>query len=1025
MLERIIHWSLRNRLLVIVGALALVCWGAYSLAHLPVDAFPDTTPVLVQVNTAAPALSAEEIELQVTAPIERELGGTPGILEIRSVSRFGFCQVTAIFEDGTDVLRARQLVGERLPAVELPGGVERPRIGPLSSGLGEILHYAVVGRGQDLTELTTLQDWVIRPRLLGVPGVAEVNTWGGLRKQFQVLVDPVRLVKHGFSLDDLLDALRRSNLTVGGGNLAYGGELHVVQGVALTRDVREIGNVVVSARDGVPIRVADVADVVEGHELRRGGVTANGEGEIVHGLAFMTIGENAREVTQRLLDRIAEVRRELPAGVEIQVLYARSELVDQVIATVRKNLLEGALLVVAVLFAFLGSLRAGLIVALAIPLAMMCSFNAMLQVGIAASLLSLGAIDFGLVVDSSVIMVENSVRRLSLADPAIPSADVVRDACVEVRRPTMFGELIIMVVYMPILLLEGVEGRLFRPMALTVIFALGASLVLSMTLVPVLCAMFLGRRAAHREGRILRAAQSVVRPAVRGAVRLRWVTIPAACLLLAAGGWSSLRLGAEFVPRLGEMAITMNGIRLSGVSLGESLRVGTQIERMLLEEFPDEIRDVWSRTGTAEISTDPMGLEVTDLFITLQPRERWTQARTQSELTERIDAEIARFPGMNRVFSQPIEMRMNELLAGIRTDVGIKLFGPDLGELRSLALRAAEIAESVRGAADVSVEQLTGLPVLEIRVDQDAIARYGIPAEHVLEMVEAVGGIQVGQIREFDRRFDLVVRLDERSRGTPESIAAILVSTADGQRIPLSLLADVRQVEGPAAVNRESGRRRAIVSCNVRGRDLAGFVTELRRRLDAELSPPTGYNFEIGGQWEHLTRAAGRLAIIIPTALGIILLLLYLSTRSVADAMIIFTGAPFAALGGIVALALRDMPFTISAGVGFVAVSGVSVLNGLVLVAAIRRRLAEGAPIDEAIEHARSIRLRPILMTALVAALGFVPMALNTGIGAEVQRPLATVVIGGVIADNLLTLLVLPALFRAFAPTRRTSPAAA
>lgn len=1012
MLNWVIIWSLQNRFLVIVLTLGLVGSGLVALRHLPIDAFPDTTPVMVQVNAVAPALGPVEIEQQIAAPLERVVSGLPKLTEVRSVSKFGFCQLTAVFEDGTDIYLARQMLSERLQSADLPEGVDRPELGPIATGLGEIFHYIVTSSTRSLTELTTIQDWIIKPQLASVPGVAEVNTWGGQRRQFQVLIDPSALVKHGLTLDDAVEALRHNNLSVGGGQLIQAGELHVIYGLALTSNLEQIGNIVIEAHDGVPIRIHDVAEVREGYEIRRGGVTANGLGEIVHGLGFMLMGENSHDVTQRLEARLDEARKSLPEDVDVRVVYERTELVDKVIETVKRNLYEGAILVVAVLFVFLGHLRAGLIVALAIPLSMFFAFNNMVRFGIAASLLSLGAIDFGLVVDSTVIMVENCVRRLGQTGETRPALDVVRDAAIEVRGPTMFGELIIMVVYLPILLLEGIEGKLFRPMALTVLFALASSLVLSLTLMPVLCSLLLRRRQhGATENVLIRLLQAVFRPLIRAAVRHSVATLAGGIVLLGGGVWMGAGLGAEFIPRLSEMAIVMNTVRLAGVSLEESLRYGTQIEQLLLERFPDEIRDVWSRTGSAEIATDPMGLELTDIFLTLKPRDQWTAATRQDELVERIDAELARLPGMNVAFSQPIEMRMNEMIAGIRADVGVKIFGEDLDILKQQARAVERILKSIPGSADVSVEQITGLPVVEVRIDQDAVARHGVPAAHVLEMIEAIGGTNVGQIREGDRRFDLVVKLGEDQARDVAALSDLLITTASGERLPLHRLATIRQAEGPATTNREWQKRRIIVQCNVRARDLGGFVSEAQSRLNEELKLPVGYHWALGGQYEHLIRASKRLSLVIPLALAMILVLLYLSVRSVRDALIVFSGAPFAALGGIAALYLRDMPFTIAAGVGFVAVSGVSMLNGLVLVSTLRQRLAAGVALPQAIEDTRVMRLRPILMTATVAALGFIPMALNTGIGAEVQRPLATVVIGGVISDNLLTLMIIPALY--------------
>ena len=1018
-LDAIIRWSLSHRFLVVCAFVVFAVMGISALSQLPIDAFPDTTPVQVQINTIVPALSPLEIEQQITFPVEQAIGGLPELKDVRSISKFGLSQVTVVFADSTDIYFARQLVMERLQNVELPQGTPRPQMGPVSTGLGEIYHYIVTGAGHSLQELTTLHDWVIKPRLRSVPGVAEVNTWGGERKQYHVLVDLTRLVKHNLTLDDVFAALRQGNVSVGGGMLSQAGELHLVRGVALTTNTEEIGAIVITARAGVPIRIRDVARIEAAHEIRRGACTYNGQGEAVLGLGFMLMGENSHAVTRRLAARMAKLKTQLPEGVEVKTVYARTDLVDQVIATVKENLFEGAILVVAVMFGFLGSVRAGLIVALAIPLSMLFAATGMLRMGIAGSLMSLGAIDFGLIVDSSVIMVENSVRRLHTPEAKQRSVlEVVRDASIEVRRPTMFGELIIMVVYLPVLALEGVEGRLFRPMALTVIFALAGSLVLSLTLMPVLASLLLKRGGGEREGAVIRLAKWCYRPVVRLALRARGLFIAAAIVLLGAGLWIASSLGSEFIPRLKEMGIVVNTVRLSGVSLDESVRYGNALEKLILEKFPDEVQDVWSRTGTAEVATDPMGIELSDVFITLRPRAKWTKASTQDELTALMRAELTAMPGMRVVFSQPIEMRVNEMIAGIRSDLGVKIFGDDLDILKAKAAEVEALLKTVRGSADIYREQITGQPVLDISVDQDAMARYGVRAQHVMEVVEAIGGIGVGEIREGQRRFSLVVRLAEQHRQDPATIGALLVPTAGGERINLARLARIRQIEGPSTITREWQRRRIVVQCNVQGRDVGGFVDEVEALLAEKLVLPDGYYPAYGGQFEHLKRARTRLLVVVPLALGLILTLLYVSTGALRYTLLIFTGAPFAALGGVVALYLRDMPFTISAAVGFVAVAGVAMLNGLVMVSTVRQLRSKGADLFAAIEQGALTRLRPVLITALVAGLGFVPMALNTGVGAEVQRPLATVVIGGVISDNVLTLLVLPALLAVFGRRR-------
>ncbi|WP_437321612.1 efflux RND transporter permease subunit [Sorangium sp. So ce385] len=1024
MLNAVITWSLRHRLLVILASIGLSLAGVLALRRLPIDAFPDTTPVQVQINTVAPALSPVEIERQITAPVEQAISGLPRLEEVRSLSRFGLSQVTARFEDDTDIYLARQVVLERLQTVTLPPGIERPELGPVATGLGEVFHYVVTGKGKSLSELRTVHDWVIAPQLRSVRGVAEVNAWGGDERQIQVLVDPAELTARGLSLHDLSEALERNNANVGGGTLDQAGESSLIQGIGIATRVSDIEDIVVAAKGGAPIRVRDVARVVEGREIRRGAVTADGQGEVVLGLGFMLMGENSHDVTTRLKARLAEVEKSLPEGVDVAVVYDRTELIDEVLGTVEKNLLEGALLVAAVLFAFLGNLRAGLIVASAIPLSMLFAFDLMLRAGVAGSLMSLGAIDFGLVVDSSVIMVENSVRRLSEDASDRSATDVVRDASIEVRKPTMFGELIIMIVYLPILALEGAEGKLFRPMALTVIFALVGSMILSLTLMPVLASLLLPRRAKERENALVRLLKRAYRPALQLALRWRWAVLAGAVLLLGNAVFLATRLGAEFVPRLREGTIVANTVRLSGVSAGESIRYGTQLERVLLERFPDEIERVWTRTGTAEVATDPMGLELSDMFITLKPRAAWKRAATQDELVQAMESELAGMPGMGVIYTQPIEMRVNEMVAGIRADLGVKLFGDDFDTLKQKAREIEAVLKQIPGAADVVTEQVTGQPVLEIEVDRAAIARHGIAAADVLDVVEALGAREVGQLQEGERRFPVTLRIDDRYRQDPASIGRILVTAAGGERIPLARLAKIRTAEGPTAINREWAKRRIVVQANVRGRDVGTYVEEARARLDREVELPPGYYVRFGGQFEHLERAQARLLVVVPVALGLILLLLYFTYGRLLDAIRVFTGVPFAAIGGVVALWLGGLPFSISAGVGFVALSGVAVLGDMVLVSTIRQLTAAGMPVRAAIELAAERRLRPVLMTALVASLGFVPMALNTGVGAEVQRPLATVVIGGVISSTLLTLLVLPVLYSVVGTAREGAAAA-
>jgi cobalt-zinc-cadmium resistance protein CzcA len=1011
MLNRVISWSIRHRFAVVVGGILLAAIGSVAIFHLPIDAFPDTTPVQVQINTVAPALSPLEIERQITFPIEQAISGLPKLHEVRSLSKFGLSQVTVIFDEGTGIYLGRQVVMERLQSVEMPQGIERPQLGPVATGLGEVFHYLVTGKGKSLSDLRTVQDWIIKPQLRSVPGVAEVNTWGGDERQIHVVVDPVNLAKRGLTLSDLAEALEQNNANVGGGSLDQAGQSALIQGIGIVTSLADVEEIIVASRDGVPTRVRDVATVVDGREIRRGAVTADGKGEVVLGLGFMLMGENSHDIARGLQLRLEEIQRSLPQGVDVATVYNRTELVDHVLHTVKKNLFEGALLVIAVLFLFMGNLRAGLIVASAIPLSMLFAFDLMVRAGIAGTLMSLGAIDFGLIVDSSVIMVENATRRLSEDRTGRSRAEIVQEAAIEVRRPTMFGELIIMIVYLPILALEGVEGKLFQPMALTVIFALFGSLILSLTLMPALSAMLLPRRMSEKENFVVAGARRLYRPALRSALSRPKLVVVATALVIAGGGYLATRLGSEFVPRLREGAIVINTIRLAGVSVDESVRYGLQIERTLEQAFPDEIERVWTRTGTAEVATDPMGLELSDIFITLKDREHWRRAKTQDDLVRAMQERLSGLPGMRMVFTQPIEMRVNEMIAGVRADVGVKLFGDDFDVLKAKAREIEAVMKRIPGAADVFVEQLTGQPVLEIEVDRDAIARHGIPAREVLDAIAALGTHEVGVLQEGERRFPIAISLHNRYRTDASAVGRILVTATNGDRIPLERLTKIRMTEGPSTINREWGKRRAIVQANVRGRDVGSFVSELRKALDDQVPLPPGYYVRFGGQFEHLERARARLMIVVPLALALILVLLYLSFRNALDAATVFTGVPFGAVGGILALWLRGIPFSISAAVGFVALFGVAVLNGLVLVSTIRDELARRMSMGEAIEQAAERRLRPVLMTALVASLGFVPMALNTGIGAEVQKPLATVVIGGLVSSTILTLLVLPVLY--------------
>lgn len=1018
MLNRWVELTLHYRHLVLVLAVVLSALGAVALWNLPFDAFPDTTPVLVQVNVSAPGWAPEDLERLATYPVEQAVTGLTGLVEVRSVTKYGLCQITAIFDDETDLYLARQQVSERLVTVELPEGVGKPELGPVSTGLGEIFHYIVQGDSGDVTAPRTAQDWILKPQMQAVPGVAEVNSWGGFRKQYVVLFHPDRVARFRLSIPEIVEVLHRDLGNVPGGQIVRGGEMTIVRGIGTVESAADVEEIVLASREGVPITVRDVGDVVIGHELRRGATTYDGQGEVVLGLGFMITGENPGRITERLAGRLTEASKSLPEGMRAFPVYERTELVKQVLATVEHNLIYGALLVVAVLFVFLGSLRAGLIVASAIPLSMLFAFDLMSRVGIAGSLMSLGAIDFGLAVDNAVIQVENSVRRLALGSPDVSRMDVIRDAILEVRKPTLFGELILILVYLPVLTLQGIEGKLFRPMALTVVFVLTGSLLLSFTVLPAMIGTFLSSRVRHAEPRFVAWLVRLYRPVLGFALRFRRAVLVAATLMVMGGLVLFTRLGSEFVPRLSEGTIVINVVRLAGISLSQSVAYNTQIERNLREAFPDEIAHVWTRTGTAELSTDPMGLELSDLFIALTPRDKWTRATTQAELVAALDAELADLPGQNLVFTQPIEMRINEMIAGIRSDIGIKLFGDDLTLLEQQAEQIATVVRTIPGSADVSVEQLTGQPQLRLEVDRQRLARLGLTARDVLSAIEGIGGITVGDVYEGQRRFELVVRVDSTELAGPEDLAGILVRGASGSLVGLDRVTRPTLDSGPGTIAREWSKRRIVVGCNVRDRDLGSFVDEMRRRIDADVQLPPGYFIRLGGQFENLERARLRLAVVVPVALALIFGLLYWTYKSARDALLIFSGVPLAALGGVVILALRGMPFSISAGIGFIALSGIAVLNGLVLVSTVKRLRSDGMEFGAAVRESAVTRLRPVLMTALVAALGFVPMAISTGVGAEVQRPLATVVVGGILTSTALTLLVLPALYMTFG--RRT-----
>ncbi|MCB9759094.1 MAG: efflux RND transporter permease subunit [Alphaproteobacteria bacterium] len=1021
MLDRLIAGALRNKALVLLGAFLVAALGFRAAQTLPIDAVPDVTNVQVQVLTDAPGLPPLEVERFVTWPVETAMSGLPRTQEVRSLSRFGLSVVTVVFEEGTDLWWARQLVSERLSAARegIPEGYGEPEMGPPSTGLGEIFQFEVRAQQgfEDRVSLMDLRDvleWQIAPRLRAVPGVVEVNPFGGELRTWQVEVEPQRLAAHGLVLGDVYEALEHNNLTVGGGTLERGREQVLVRGSALLESLDELGAVVVSTTDeGTPIRVDMLGEVRFAPMLRQGAVTRDGRGEAVIGIAMMGYGENARVVSAALNEAVEGLRPGLPEGVAIEVFYDRSELVQRTQRTVAKNLIEGGLLVVAVLLLLLGSVRGGLIVAVAIPLSMLCAFIGMRLSGLSGNLMSLGAIDFGLIVDGSVVMIENVVRVVGARRAAGEEIDdaTVLGACREVARPVAFAVGIIALVYLPILALTGIEGRMFRPMALTVVFALMGSLVLALLLMPVLASLLL-RRAEESHPWLMRKAQTLYSPALDVALRHPHRVGAAAALAFVLSLGLAPLLGAVFVPKLDEGSIALQIIRPPSVSLEEAIRQAGSVEQALREEFPDEVETVISRTGRAEIATDPMGVDFSDVYVMLRPREAWTKASDQAGLVEEMEEVLPRrVPGVGFAFSQPIELRVNELIEGVRADVALFLYGEDLEVLRRSGDRLVRVLSSIEGAQDVKVEQLAGLPTLEVRVDRQAIARLGMDARDVLDAVEALGGRDSGEVLVGQRRFALQVRLPESVRADAEAVGRVRVGRPGGPQVPLSQVATVELRSGPLQIGREEVQRRLTVELNVRGRDVAGFVAEAQERIRDGVELPEGVFVAWGGSFENLQEASERLAVLVPLVLLLIFALLQANFRSTRLTLLVYANVPLAVTGGLVALALRGLPLSISAAVGFIALFGVAVLNGVVLVSCIRDLHVEGRSALEAARDGAQRRLRPVLMTALVAALGFVPMAVSTNAGAEVQRPLATVVIGGLVTTTLLTLLVLPSLY--------------
>ncbi|SFI14989.1 efflux RND transporter permease subunit [Planctomicrobium piriforme] len=1020
MLSRLIEISLENRFIVICATLLMAVAGLNAAVHLPIDAVPDMTNVQVTVMTEANSLSPVEVERFVTYPVEWTMGGLPGIEELRSVSKFGISVVTIVFKEGTDLYQARQLVSQRLPdaAAQIPAGYGQPRLGPLTTALGEILQFEVRGRQQTPMELRSILEWEIAPRLRAVSGITEINVHGGYYKSFEVRPDPLRLSSFGLTLEDIFARLSENNATAGGGYVVHDDEQRFIRGQALLKDVEDVQEIVLRREaNGVPVLIRDVAEVDIAPLTRQGAVTRDGRGEAVVGMAMMLVGANSREVVERVKQRLEEIAPTLPPGVEIEVIYDRSALISRTLHTVVKNLFEGGSLVVLVLLTTLGSLRAGLVTAMAIPLSMMFATNMMSFFGVTASLMSLGAIDFGLIVDSSVIMVENCIHRLSHNAEGRSRIDVIRDATIEVRQPTMFGELIIAIVYLPILMLQGTEGKLFRPMALTILFALLGSLILSMTFVPAMASLALPKKVKADDVWLIRAIKWFYRPWVTRAIAHPVLTAGIAASIFLVSLPVAMNLGAEFMPRLEEGDLLIEVNRLPSASLEGSIGLSTRIEKLLLE-FP-EVKTVFCKTGRPEIANDVMGVQQTDVWVMLKPHHEWTEHHNREELIAAMSAKLnEQIPAATFGFTQPIEMRVDELVAGVKADVAVLIYGDDLALLGKRAKEIERLLKTIPGAVDVKADYQANLTTLTVVPRRDALARYGVDAQKVLDVVSAIGGHEVGQIFEGRARYPIVVRLPEAWRGDVSLISQLPVAEAGGKPIPLGELADIQLEETPPSVEHDQNRRRTFVAANVRGRDVASFVAEAQAAVRDKIQLPAGYEIRWGGDFENLQSASLRLVLITPIVLLLIFLLLHTTFRSVRLALLIYLAVPMAASGGIFALALRGLPFSISAGVGFIALFGVAVLNGLVWVSAAEHLRRAGKPLDELTAETALSRLRPVLMTAMVASLGFLPMALSSSDGAEMQRPLATVVIGGLITSTLLTTFVVPAIYPWFVRER-------
>lgn len=1019
MIDALIRFSVSNRLIVLLMVAIMAAAGIYSLNNLPIDAVPDVTNVQVQVLTAAPSLAPLEIERQITFPVEVAMSGLPDIVEIRSVSKFGLSAVTIVFDDSVDTYFARQLVLERLSDAreQIPENIGSPEMGPVSTGLGEIYQYQLSSTDgtYDATGLRTIQDWNVRRQLLGVPGATEINSFGGKEKQYQVRIDPDKLQSYALTLRDIYESVSANNANVGGAYIEKGSEQYLLRGIGLVEKPEDIENIVVkTGKEGVPVYVRDVAEVVQGATVRQGAVTADGEGEIVAGIVLMLKGENSRTVVERVKERIEQIRKSLPAGVTLTPFYDRTELIDRTIYTVVKNLVEGAILVIIVLIVLLGNWRGALLVATVIPLSMLFAAIMMRIFNVSGNLMSLGSLDFGLIVDGAVIVVENTVRRRAEAQhegSREPPERTILEACLEVGRPVVFAVAIITIVYLPILSLQGIEGKMFIPMALTVVFALIGALILALTVVPAAMTYILRGPVAETESIVIRWAKKIYMPALDWVISRRWLTLGVSTAMVVASFALFPFLGAEFIPRLDEGSLAMQIQQLPSVSLTQSLKTVTEAEKVL-KQFP-EVTKVISKTGRAEVATDPMSIDLSDVYIELKPPSQWTTTHSKVELVEMMSLELEKkVPSAIFSFGQPIELRVSELISGVRSDVAIKLFGDDLDILKNTADEIVRSVSKVPGAEDVKAEATSGLPQLQIKPNRAVIARYGLNVEDVNDMIESVvAGKQAGLVYEGEQRFNLVVRLNEDAGRNIETIKNLLLTAPNGSRVPLGQVAEMKLIDASAQISREDTRRRIGVELNVRGRDIGSFVTEAQAAIERDVKLPPGYYLTWGGQFENLQRATSRLMIVVPIALFLIFVLLFTTFNSIKQAALIYTSIPLAAVGGILALWLTGMPFSISAGVGFIALFGVAVLDGVVMVSYINHLREEGKTVAAAVREGAEARLRPILMTAMVATLGFVPMALATGAGAEVQRPLATVVIGGLVLSTILKLLFLPMLY--------------